>query len=247
MFVTAEDFDLQPYNIPNLDKVEDNFASFIDREEEKRLRKLFGNMFYDAFVAGLAALPPQWEQTITPDGYDLNDLVVNGSNIYKSLTADNVALTSDVASWEVQAANRWLLLREGGAYLYYNRPQKWYGMKRLVTPLIYAMWVRYDVHRLTGMGVVASMKSENANTVGVAQTIVQAYNEYSDFAVGDCYVSDFLFPVRRLWPELENSLFGYLYINSADFDDVVASAFSDFKSYLIYSFIHPGKMNAFGL
>jgi hypothetical protein len=50
MFITAEDFNINPYRLPNLDANED-FASYVDQEEQSVLKKILGRTLYDAFIA----------------------------------------------------------------------------------------------------------------------------------------------------------------------------------------------------
>jgi hypothetical protein len=52
MFTTAEDFQIAPYRLPNLD-ADQNFAGFINQEEAERLKKLLGRTLYNAFIEGL--------------------------------------------------------------------------------------------------------------------------------------------------------------------------------------------------
>lgn len=239
MFVVAVDFDTPPFNLPNLDKVVNTFPDFVTEQEDEELSKLFGNLFYDAFKAGIAALPAPWVQKISPAGYATNDLVVSGSDIYKSLSDDNVALVTDNVNWELQTANRWLKLKEGEDYSYQNYPYKWIGMKQLVKPLIYSLWVRTQVKQFTSNGVVVS-SNENSDAVSPGDHIVMGWNRYCLIAVGklsaNCYVN------------IANSLIGYLYANSELFDDLVEdTAFSNFKSYLSGEFCSPGRQNVFDL
>lgn len=245
MFVTASDFDRLPFNLTGLDQLTVGvFDDFVLYNEEERLRELLGNKFYDAFVAGLALLPAVYDVGVT---YNLNDLVVSGSNIYKSLQGANTgnAVTNGVW-WAVQPANRWLRLREGDTYQYYNRPQKWYGMNRLVVPMIYSLWTKYTYDSQTAAGIVVS-KNENSNTVTPAVRIARAWNKYARLCAGDWpQVIDWRY---MIWPELENSLFGYLYMTADVWDDLFVGdvGFGSMRAYLAYSFAYPSKTNVFGI
>ena len=53
MILTEEDFDLPPYNIPNLQKVKNTFESYRDEKEEEVLRFLLGDDLYEGFKAGI--------------------------------------------------------------------------------------------------------------------------------------------------------------------------------------------------
>lgn len=245
MFVTASDFDRLPFNLTGLDQLTAGvFDDFVSYNEEEKLRKLLGNKFYDAFVAGLALLPATYDVSAT---YNLNDLVVSGADIYKSLQAANLAhQVTDTAWWVKQTANRWLRLREGDTYSYYNRPQKWYGMNRLVVPLIYSLYTKFTYDNQTGAGVVTA-KNENSDTVSAANRIVRGWNKYADLAAGDWpSVIDWTFVN---WPDLENSLFGYLFLTDTVWDDLFTDGdgFGSMRAYLAYSFQFPGKTNVFGI
>lgn len=79
MFVTAEDFNTHPYNLPDLDKVINSFNAFIKAQEEEQLRKVLGHVLYESFIAGLDEVgegkPDQrWK--------DLRDGVIYSSDIY---------------------------------------------------------------------------------------------------------------------------------------------------------------------
>lgn len=53
MFVTAQDFNLTPFSIPNLSSVLNTFPLYINEQEEDRLTKILGKLFYDKLYAGL--------------------------------------------------------------------------------------------------------------------------------------------------------------------------------------------------
>lgn len=240
MFVVAADFDTPPFNLPSLDTVVNTFPDFVEEQEASELSKVFGNLFYDAFIAGLALLPADWVQTVTPNGYDINDLVVSGSDIYKSLAADNVALVSDAAKWEIQPVNRWLKLKIGAAYSYQNYPYKWVGMKDLVKPMIYSLWIRTQQKRFTGTGAVVD-SNENSENVSAGDFIVDGWNTYCRVAQGW---------TRGGWGAMsvKDCLYGYLYVNASTFNDLVSgTAYSDFLGYLLREFCPPHRQNVFDL
>lgn len=56
MILTEADFDLPPYNIPNLQKVKNTFESYRDLKEEEVLRFLLGDDIYDAFKLGIVGI-----------------------------------------------------------------------------------------------------------------------------------------------------------------------------------------------
>ena len=107
------------------------------------------------------------------------------------------------------------------------------------------MWTKYTYDAQTSQGVVVG-KTENADTVSPAQRIARAMNRYAELCAGDW--PDVIDWHYLVCPELENSLFGYLYINSTTWNDLVVSIpGGDFRAYLAYSFVYPGKTNVFGI
>lgn len=248
MFVVAQDFNRLPFNLAGLDDLSPNvFDDFVTYHEEEQLRKLLGNLFYDALAEGFKSLPSVYESGLT---YSVNDKVVyvngNVADIYKSLANTNTFLPTDASKWEKQPFDRWARLVYGDEYLYYTRPQKWYGFNRLVVPLIYSLWVKFTYNNQTSSGVV-TLSPENSVVVSPAQRIARAWNKYANLCAGDLpNIVDLNYPV---WPELENSLFGYLYMTSGNFDDLVSNiaGFGSFRAYLAYSFNYPGKTNVFGI
>lgn len=251
MFVVASDFNRLPFNLTGLNKVGADFADFVTYYEEENLRELLGNTFYDALAAAFVSIPLVFD---VAHAYLVGDKVVyvsgNVADIY--ICIQNGTGQNPVTAplyWTIQpndASKRWARLVFGDVYLYYNRPQKWYGMNRLVVPLIYALWTKYTYDNQTTMGVATS-KKENSVVVSPAPRIARAMNKYADLCAGDW--PDILNPAAVIWPELENSLFGYLYLNSATWDNLVGPSmgFNDFKSYLAYSFVYPGYTNSYGI
>ena len=69
MFLTVEDFSIEPYLIPNLDKRLANFKDFIIMKEKEVLTKIFGPLFYNSFKTGLATDPVHEKWTRLRDGY----------------------------------------------------------------------------------------------------------------------------------------------------------------------------------
>src|SRR6185369_7537587 len=125
MFVTAQDFQEVPYKVPTAftttpqgTKVANpDFDTFIAKAEKKIVLDLLGGSFYEAFIDGLDALPDAWVQTTTPDGYSIDDEVLQDDLIFKSLIDDNVLPTTDETAWE-EVPNIWLQLKNGDSYMY---------------------------------------------------------------------------------------------------------------------------------
>lgn len=70
MILTEADFDIPPYNIPNLQKVKNTFESYRDLKEEEVLRFLLGDDIYDALKLGIVGVE---EDDIEQRWKDLRD------------------------------------------------------------------------------------------------------------------------------------------------------------------------------
>lgn len=232
MFVAVQDFDRLPFNLSGLaDLSAGTFNDFVNYHEEEKLRKLLGSLFYNSIVAGFNSLPALY----ATGEYDLNDLVVyvndDKADIYKSLVITNTFIPTDATKWEKQPLNRWARLVYGDTYLYDDRLKKWYGMNRMVVPLIYSLWTKYTYDAQTSTGILVASK-ENSSVISPNQRIIRGWNKYSELAGDHC--------------DVENTLYGFLYY-SEYFNDDVAPSFNDMSSYLSYEFNSPGYMNNFGL
>lgn len=240
MFVTASDFDLIPYSIPNLDKKANTFAAYTDEQEAKVLKKLLGVTLYNSFVAGLAALPGKWVSTAPTV---INQQYYYGTDIWKALTVQTFTAPVAGVDWElVEEDNKWLKLRDGADYEYSSKTYHWDGMVTLLKPYIYSIWLRdtFDTH--AGIGVVQG-KSENADVIDPSTRIARAYNEYAGIAgvmrgrgyqPGLCYGSyDTRYREFYEYYNHENTLYGFLYANKSDYPN--------------WCFKDPGLMNALGI
>lgn len=279
MFVVASDFNRSPFQIVGLDEltqtvpgVPGTFDDFVAYHEEEKMRLLLGNLFYDAFVTGLKSLPG-FGTTLglfnNNNSYSVGSYCVyvsqnfanasinNQAILYQSLTNSNLGNQPDISpsSWQAQPYNRWVALMWGDNYYYYGRPQKWYGMNRLVVPMIHALWLKWNYYSLSKSGMVVP-SNENSDVVSPSALIRFSWNKFARLCAGDfpsVFDADWL-----VFPELENSLYGYLYLNTVDkmnnasntiYEDLIVGipGFTSFRAYLAYSFNYPGKSNEFGI
>lgn len=239
MFVTTADFENAPLNLPNLTKVVNSFADFVTEQEEEAYSKLLGVRFWEAFKTGFAAIPSAW---VGATAYVIGNKVLYADEVYEALL-DSTGVTpgTDPLTWDLQAGeNRWHLLVAGALYSYEDVDYKWVGMEALTKPLIYSKWLEYVVSdQVSGVGTVKG-KSENAESVSSNHRICRAWNTFDDLACGR------LSGGVRLAP-MVNSLYGYLYANAEDFDDVVTPEYTDFEEYLENEFRPLGRKNVFDL
>ncbi len=228
MFVTAADFDLPPYNIPNLDK-SNSFPDFVNQKEEEVLVQLFGRTLYNSFVSGYDALPDDW---VITTAYTLGQQVVYGNDIWQAAQNNTGVIPVAGADWTlIEANNRWLTLANGDDYRYNERPYKWKGINKLLVPYIYSEWVRVSVYTFTGAGFV-SPKLENGVIVNPNVEIVKSWNAFIDMA-GSCgYYYD--------------TLYGFLW-ESTVYDDVYGDDYDSFQNYYRANYVTLGKQNLFDL
>lgn len=67
MFLTASDFNILPYNIPNVE-TNNSFQTYVNEHEADVLKSLMGIVFYTAFVEGLAEPSPEQRWLDLRDG-----------------------------------------------------------------------------------------------------------------------------------------------------------------------------------
>jgi len=176
MFCTPSDFDLLPYAIPNLTLVANTFPLYIEEKEREALTKLLGSQFYNEFIAGLEALPPDWEPA--PVAYTIGQQVVNGVSIWQALADNSGVEPVEGADWTKVEDNKWLQLEKGFGFSYYGVYYEWLGMVDMLKPYIFSYWLRDTFDNASGIGVVQG-KAENAEVIAPATRIARAYNQYA--------------------------------------------------------------------
>jgi hypothetical protein len=232
-FISTEDFDLQPYDLPAKTLSGTNFQEWVEREEEKVLRGILGDLLYEAFIAALDELPEEWEAS--PIQYDIDAEVIFGNNVWKSLVAMNEAEPAEGASWElIDENNRWLLLKNGTRYTGADgvRTYKWKGMSDMLVPYMYAMWLNTPGVS-TATGGKTTPKQENGEYVFPSSDICREFNNYSAIVGGPC--------------DKKDTLYGYLYYSADLFLDAVVAEYSTIVRYLFERFEAPGEMNPWNL
>lgn len=238
--VTAQDFNQVPYNVPNAfaqspeGGAEENeqFNSYIDTTVQDIMIKLLGGSLYESFLAGLNALPAAWIGTNSP-GYNVDDLVLYNYHVWKSLITPNLNVVPvEGANWTKIEDDRWLMLYNGAMY----GGATWGGLKKMLIPYIYSMWLRdtYDEH--TKIGVIRRT-AENAIVIDPAKRTSRAYNTFSLHA-GNYY-------------QQYNSLYGYLIYAQTTWDHYTdyydSTVYAIFSNYLRHTFKDPGRMNIFNI
>jgi hypothetical protein len=161
MFTTAEDFFKTPYLIPNVDSEGSAFLSFVDEQEEKRLKKILGRELYDAFKAGLYETDEEGEFVLDED-----------ENL--------IPLEEEVIE------QQWKDLRDGNSYTYNDKVFYWDGMVELLKPYIYSEWIRYNAEKYNGSGGINIPSSENSTVASPAGLVVRGYNDFSRLCGNEC-------------------------------------------------------------
>jgi len=130
--------------------------------------------------------------------------------------------------------DRWVNLRDGAPYIYNLKTYNWVGMKKMLIPYIYSIWLRdtFDVN--SGIGVVVA-KGENSKVINPGNRIARNFNIFSHYA-GNCR-------------NLKDTLYGFLSQEglAGTFDDTFDETFQTFTDYLNFVFKDPGRMNTFNL
>jgi hypothetical protein len=94
MFVTAQNFDDYPYNLPDLDNVENSFQDFVDLEEEEMLYRVLGRLLYEEFKVHMLALvddpivplPDRWAKLLNGTTYTYRGRVFRWLGMVKLIT-----------------------------------------------------------------------------------------------------------------------------------------------------------------
>lgn len=241
MFVTADDYDVPPFVLMNLKDVGNEgstgepyqaFVSFINEQEEIALRELLGHTLYEAFVAFLGTLTDYDLDTATT----VNSLYAKGNDVWKALISTTNTPPAVGANWVlVEENNRWLLLKNGSDYQNQNeKPRKWKGMKAMLKPLLYGLWIGTDQSRATGVGVVVN-DNENSSVVNAGQEITKGQNMFMVVAGRNEYE--------------QNSLYQYLFLSEDVYLDAVQAIedVDDIKQYIVENFCPPEFQNEFDL
>jgi len=243
--ITAQDFNQIPYNVPNAlaqnpaGGVEENeqFNQYIDDKVQETMVKLLGVSLYKSFIAGLDALPPNWIGTNTP-GYAIDDLAFYNSHVWKSLVDNNLNVVPiEGPSWTMVEDDRWLMLYNGvHDYSFNAYNHSWTGVKKMLIPNVFASWLSDTNDDYTKAGI-ANRTTENANKLGPAVRITNAYRDFSKRAGN--------------FNQRDNSLYGYLIYAQTDLDHYTGfyddTNYSTFDLYLQNSFVSPGHINIWDL
>lgn len=233
MFLTAQDFTIIPFNLTNLSE-NDSFATFVTQAEEKYLREVLGNLFYDAFITGLPAYT--YSATVATV---IGRQYAYGNDIWEALTITTGVTPVEGANWTLaEEDNRWLLLKNGANYDYENARYKWVGIKEMLKPLVHSLWMEANYIHMQNTGATIPAY-QNGTYVHPIDRINKHWNLFQEAACGK-YAGDYSFNVS-------DSLYGYLYVNAATYDDDVAPNFNSFRDYLIHCFSNPGRKNIFDL
>ncbi len=230
MFVTPDDFNVTPYNIPNLKAVANTFPLYIEEKERRVLSKLLGVQLYNQFIAGLNALPPEWENEAA---YNIGEQVLYGSSIWEAIAYSIGVEPVEGIDWTLVEVSKWVLLRDGTEYSYPvnssypdNQTFVWVGMKQMLKPYIYSEWLKDTFDSHSGIGIVES-KAENSNVISPAKRIVDAYNEFA-FIAGtsdgiDAYEEYYDYGAYGYYGYTYNSLAGFIYAANALLPDTYAN------------------------
>lgn len=228
--VTALDFNIPPYSIPNLDKVVNTFNLFVTEQQNDILLYVLGSDLFNAFNDGLDALPDEWA---VGTSFLLGAETVYGNDMWTAVQNNTGVIPVEGADWTLsQPNNRWLLLKNGNTYTYNERVYRFKGISKMLRPYIYSQWLEATFKQMVGVGGITMPKTENSLVVSPSEDIIKSWNAFAR-EIGDNY-------------NQQGTLYGYLVnTNLADgtFDDTFDLTFTSFEAYLDYWFVSPGLKN----
>jgi hypothetical protein len=248
MVLSPTDFTVVPYNIVQSPDNANTLAAFIDAKEKEVIKELFGLTFFKSIESGFASLPPEWSAANSAI-YDFGFDVVFGKDIYRSTIDNNADTPGTGITWTLQPVNKWLRLKKGDTYTYAGREQTWQGFPEALKPYIHSEWLRDSFSPTAALGSVVP-QVENSLVINPGHVIARHYNKYAEIVRGtfelyvDAYIADLAYSYWSNWYH-EDSLYGYLYANAADFDAEVNT--QDFRTYLNDKFCAPGYLNVMNL
>jgi hypothetical protein len=220
--VKVEQFNLPPFNIPNLeDMIDEAFNAFANKHEQDILSDLLG---FDLLTAFNENCPEDYSDAIE---YADGAKVARGVDVYVSQADENVGNNLDDENWWLldEINNRFLLLKKGFVFKKEKKKIQWKGLVELLPPYLFNRWYSANYSDNTEMGIVVASNElgENSNP-GVK--LSEAWNTFVDHS---CDLYKFL------------SLEGARYVEDIDED------FDSFDEYLQTYFQHQEKINEFGL
>lgn len=125
---------------------------------------------------------------------------------------------------EAEPEEKWIKLRDGGDYTAWGTLYRYKGLRDLLIPYVYAMWLRetYDRHVMEGIIINSNATIQGVpatESISPATRIARAFNVYSA-KVGDI-------------DRQESTLYGFMYQNRSDYEGWV--------------FDPPGTMNVWNI
>lgn len=203
MIVSLSDFEIPPYVIPFTTDNQGGILLFLEQEERALLTDLLGFTFCKNVLKQWAALPAAWESR--PVGYAVGDRVTFDSTIFESNTNGNTSQPPSLA-WTQLPENKYLKLRDGADYDYSVYKYRWHGMKAGIVPYLHAMYLKK--YRTIGERSVLNAVLSHTEKHSPNEAFIQSYNA----AVN-------VFTTRFFSHDIEDTLFGYLYANHAQFNN----------------------------
>lgn len=232
MFVTSSDFNILPYRLASMTTgMAEEFALFIEAEEEMYLKEVLGDNLYDAFTSGL----PEYTYSATVATV-IGRQYAYGNDVWEAVTITTGTLPIAGSDWTlIETGNRWLLLKNGNTYLINDKRYRWVGMVKALKALIWSRWIEYTVSNHTVNGMVTA-KTENNIPSDPGTLICRAWNDWCEKVGSSCN------PYDSLWGYLN-----YTNLSSGVFDDTFDETFDTFVDYLAYEYTPQETRNTFGI
>lgn len=108
---------------------------------------------------------------------------------------------------------KWTDLKDGANYTYSDVLYEWRGVKAMLKPVVYSEWLTINFRRWTSSGMIINTGQQNSGAVNPDQEIIRGWNEFVDLL--GCRSGMYWYSPLNY----HNNLYGFLYTNSADYND----------------------------
>lgn len=154
---------------------------------------------------------PNIDTPETPDDDTFQDFVDEQEEAELRCLLGDVLYDQFIAGLAVLPAEdievKWIRLRDGYTYSYGGKTRTYKGLRKLLKPYIWFMWMREEEIKKTAAGGSLAV-AENSERVSLARELARGYNEYAS-------LSGFVFCDK----DEVNTLYGFLKAGVVDYPD----------------------------
>lgn len=137
---------------------------------------------------------------------------------------------------EATPDQKWLDVRDGADYTYNGVGYAFGGLKKLLTPYVYAEFVREDFEKYSGVGALKP-KAENADVISPRRMITKGWNKYVEM-LGFSYDEDC---------EMLGHYYDHHHTFSVSNNNTLYGLLESNELYPDYEYNNPGTINIFDL